>query len=57
MQSLCIRPMSHAKCQRLYLEVCVIHKIYKTKILPVVLYGCDTWSLALKEEGEGTEGV
>jgi hypothetical protein len=25
-------------------------KIYKTKILPVVLYGCDTWSLALREE-------
>jgi hypothetical protein len=24
-------------------------KIYKT-ILPVVLYGCETWSLALKEE-------
>jgi hypothetical protein len=25
-------------------------KIYKTKILPVVLYGCETWSLALREE-------
>jgi hypothetical protein len=24
--------------------------IYKTKILPVVLYGCETWSLTLREE-------
>jgi hypothetical protein len=25
-------------------------KIYKTIILPVVLYGCKTWSLKLREE-------
>jgi hypothetical protein len=25
-------------------------KIYKTAILPVVLYGCETWSLTLREE-------
>jgi hypothetical protein len=25
-------------------------KIYKTVSLPVVLYGCETWSLTLKEE-------
>jgi hypothetical protein len=25
-------------------------KIYRTKIMPVVLYGCETWSLTLKEE-------
>jgi hypothetical protein len=25
-------------------------KIYKTTILPVVLYGCESWSLALREE-------
>jgi hypothetical protein len=25
-------------------------KIYRTKILPVVLYGCETWSLTLEEE-------
>jgi hypothetical protein len=25
-------------------------KIYKTIILPVVLYGCETWFLALREE-------
>jgi hypothetical protein len=25
-------------------------KIYKTVILPVVLHGCETWSLALREE-------
>ena len=25
-------------------------KIYRTKILPVVLYGCETWLLTLREE-------
>jgi hypothetical protein len=25
-------------------------KTYKTIILPVVLYGCETWSLTLREE-------
>jgi hypothetical protein len=25
-------------------------KIYKTVILPVVLYGCETWSLILRQE-------
>ena len=25
-------------------------KIYRTKILPVVLHGCETWSLTLREE-------
>ena len=28
----------------------VLIKIYKTTILPVVLYGCETWSLTLREE-------
>jgi len=26
-------------------------KIYRTIILPVVLYGCETWSSTLREEG------
>jgi hypothetical protein len=25
-------------------------RIYKSIILPVVLYGCETWSLTLREE-------
>jgi len=25
-------------------------KIYRTRILPVVLYGCETWSFTLREE-------
>jgi hypothetical protein len=25
-------------------------RIYKTIILPAILYGCDTWSLTLREE-------
>jgi hypothetical protein len=28
----------------------LITRIYKTIILPVVLYGCETWSLTLREE-------
>jgi hypothetical protein len=32
--------------------------MYKTVILPVVLYGCETWSLTLKEEqGFWEQGV
>jgi hypothetical protein len=27
-------------------------KIYRTIILPVVLYGCETWSFKLREEHE-----
>jgi hypothetical protein len=26
-------------------------KLYRAIILPVVLYGCGTWSLTLREEG------
>jgi hypothetical protein len=26
------------------------NRIYRTIILPVVLYGCETWSLTLREE-------
>jgi hypothetical protein len=25
-------------------------RVYRTIILPVVLYGCETWSLTLREE-------
>ena len=27
-------------------------KMYRNIILPVVLYGCETWSLTLREEGQ-----
>ena len=27
-------------------------QIYRTNILPVVLYGCETWSLTFREEGK-----
>ena len=27
-------------------------KIYRTIILPVVLYGCEAWSLTAREEGK-----
>jgi hypothetical protein len=30
--------------------VSVKFRVYRTEILPVVLYGCETWSLTLKEE-------
>jgi hypothetical protein len=37
------------------LSSCIISKnlkikIYKTVVLPLVLYGCETWSLTLREE-------
>ena len=35
-----------AVCYTKYLKM----KIYRTVILPVVLYGCGTWSLILTEE-------
>ena len=30
--------------------MCMKSKIYRTIILPVVLYGCETWLLTLREE-------
>ena len=36
-----------------YLEMILPHlkiKIYRSIILSIVLYGCDTWSLTLREE-------
>ena len=43
------------RSSRLYTYVGLLSKtlkieIYKTIILPVVLYGCETWSLTLREE-------
>jgi len=35
-------PVCHPKALKI--------KIYRTRILPVVLYGCETWSLTLREE-------
>jgi hypothetical protein len=37
---------SSFKCTVLVLKI----KIYRTIILPVVLYGCETWSLTLRKE-------
>jgi hypothetical protein len=36
-------------CSRLA-SINVKIRIYNTIILPVVLYGCETWSLTLREE-------
>ena len=39
------------RCRIFCLPVCYLNiKIYRTVILPVVLYGCETWLLTLKEE-------
>ena len=41
-------------CKIFCLSVCykkiLKTKIYRTIILPVVLYGCETWSLTLRKE-------
>ena len=34
------------------IQKCKDQDIYRTLILPVVLYGCETWSLTLREERE-----
>ena len=34
------------------MDVCLKIKIYKTIILPGVLYRCETWLLTLREEGK-----
>jgi len=33
-----------------FLSKNILVKIHRTIILPVVLYGCETWSLTLREE-------
>jgi hypothetical protein len=42
------------RCRIFYLPVCYPKntkiKIYRTIIVPVVLYGCETWSVTLREE-------
>jgi hypothetical protein len=40
------RPFSLLVCCQKNLKI----RIYKTLILPVVLHGCETWSLILREE-------
>jgi hypothetical protein len=47
--SLKLRPLNIIRLSRLISKNLKI-KIYKTVILPVVLYGCETWSLILREE-------
>jgi len=37
-------------CRIFCLPICHPIKIYRTIILPVVLYGCETWLLTLREE-------
>jgi hypothetical protein len=54
------REEMHKSIQKLAKKFYYIHKIisytyiknsiYRTIILPVVLYGCETWSLTLREE-------
>ena len=45
----CYHSVQNLLSSRLLLKNLKI-KIYRTIILPVVLYGCETWSLTVKEE-------
>ena len=47
---LCTAPRFNLSRHRPLLSKNLKIKIYKTIILPVVLYGCETWSLILREE-------
>ena len=42
--------MQEGKWKKRSLASCILIKIYRTTILSVVLYGCETWSLTLREE-------
>jgi hypothetical protein len=49
-----INPNALCRRRNVIMDCCYFRnvkvKIYKTIILPVVLYGCETWSLTLREE-------
>jgi len=47
----CYHPMQNLLSSRLLSKNLKI-KIYRNIILPVVLYGCETWSLTLREENK-----
>jgi hypothetical protein len=46
--ALCHSDQNHLSCRLLSRNIKI--RIYKTIILPVVLYGCETWSLTLRAE-------
>jgi hypothetical protein len=46
----CYHSVQNLRSSRLLSKNLKIRRIYKTIILPVVLYGCETWSLTLREE-------
>ena len=48
-ENACYHSVQNLSCSRLLSKNLKI-KIYRTIILPVVLYGCETWSLTLREE-------
>jgi len=50
-----LRDINSSKCQRSLLSSRLLSKnlkikLYRTIILPIVLYGCETWLLTLREE-------
>jgi hypothetical protein len=47
--NVCCHPMQNLLSSRLLSKNTKI-RVYRTIILPVVLYGCETWSLTLREE-------
>jgi len=46
----CYHPVQNFFCLPVCYPKNLKIKIYRTVILPVVLYGCETWSLTLREE-------
>jgi hypothetical protein len=48
--SVFVRRAGKAKITHFLLNTNLKIRIYKTIILPVVLYGCETWSVTLREE-------
>jgi hypothetical protein len=46
----CYHSAQNIFCLSVYFPRNIKVKIYRTVILPIVLYGCETWSLTLREE-------
>jgi hypothetical protein len=46
----CYHSVQNLLSSRLLSKNVKVRRIYKTIILPVVLYGCETWSLTVREE-------
>jgi hypothetical protein len=48
--AICVIQYKHFRPLDIFIRILKLKYVYKKIILPVVLYGCKTWSLKLREE-------